>query len=100
MDTTTDTIAKIRDRLTALNTKAYYLLVALSFVYRTNPTLSLTLAITLTALVAVLPVQDLLKSERELNIARWSKAALLTAALGFALLWIWSAAAAPAHRLR
>jgi tetratricopeptide (TPR) repeat protein len=85
-----------RARLTELNTKAYYLLVALSFVYRTNPTLSLKLAITLTALVAVLPVQDLLKSDRALCITRRSKALLLTLALGFALWWVWSAAAAPA----
>jgi hypothetical protein len=79
----------IRTRLTELNIKAYYLLVALSFVYRTNPTLSLKLAITLTALVAVLPVQDRLKSERALNIARWAKVVLLTSALAFALCWVW-----------
>ena len=83
----------IRDRLRDLNTKAYYLLVALSFVYRTSPTRSLKLAITLTALVAVLPLQDLLKSQRTLDIARWSKAALLTLALGSALWWVWSATA-------
>jgi len=83
----------IRARITELNTKTYYLLVALSFIYRTNPALSLKLAITLTAVVAVLPVQDVLKSERALNIARWAKATLLTLALGFALWWVWFAAA-------
>ena len=45
-------------RLNALNTKAYYLLVALSFIYRMNPTTSLKFAFTLTAVTAVLPVQD------------------------------------------
>jgi hypothetical protein len=86
----------IGTRLTELNTKAYYLLVALSFVYRTNPTLSLKLAITLTALVAVLPVQDCLKSERALDMARWVKVVLLTFAMAFALWWVWSAVTVPA----
>lgn len=86
---TTDT-KPVRDRLTALNTKAYYLLVALSFVYRTNPTLSLKLAITFTALVAVLPVQDFFKSPCALNIVRWSKVVLLISALVFALWWVWT----------
>jgi hypothetical protein len=90
----------IRSRLTALNTKAYYLLVALSFVYTTYPTLNLKLAMTLTALVAVLPVQDLLKGERALNITRWSKVVLLTFALFFALSWVWSSVATPLKPLR
>jgi hypothetical protein len=90
----------IRERLKDLNTKAYYLLVALSFVYGTKPTLSLKLAITLTAFVAVLPVQDCLMSARALNIARWSKVVLLVFALGFALWWVWCSAAPAAARLR
>jgi len=54
---------QIRDRLTALDTKAYYLLVfvALSFIFALhlqNPPLSFELTLTLTAIVVVLPVQD------------------------------------------
>src|SRR5713101_448104 len=81
----------IRKRLTELNTKAYYLLVALSFVYRTNSTLSVKLALTLTALVAVLPLQDVFKSDRELRIVRWFKVGCLTTALGCTLFWLWCA---------
>jgi hypothetical protein len=80
----------IRRRLGELNTKAYYLLVALSFAYKTNPTLSFKLALTLTALVAVLPVQDYFKSKLAFEIVRWSKVVLLAAALFFTLFWIWS----------
>jgi hypothetical protein len=87
---------KIRTRLTELNTKAYYLLVALSFVYKTNPARSLKVAFTLTALVAVFPVQDLLKSGLALQIARWSKAVLLAAALVFTVYWIWCTTQVPA----
>lgn len=87
----TDTTTKIRDRLRDLNTKAYYLLVALSFVYRTNPTIALKCAFTLTALVAVLPVQDYVESERLLKNFRLMKVVFLFAALVFTLWWIWSA---------
>jgi hypothetical protein len=80
---------QLRDRLRDINTKAYYLLVALSFVYRTNPTLSLKLAFTLTACVAVLPVQDYVKSERTLEVIRRSKVVFLAAALGCTLWWLW-----------
>lgn len=79
----------IRERLKDLNTKAYYLLVALSFVYRTNQSLSLKCAFTLTALVAVLPVQDYVGSERNLEIIRDIKVAGLTLALVFTLWWLW-----------
>jgi hypothetical protein len=54
-------IRQIKDRLAALNTKSYYLLVALSFsfaLHPQDPPLSFKLALTLTAIVAVLPVQD------------------------------------------
>jgi hypothetical protein len=64
--------------------------VALSFVYSKNPTRSLKWALTLTALVAVLPVQDWFKSELALNIIRGLKVALLTAAMIFTLVWVWS----------
>jgi hypothetical protein len=84
--------ANIKTRLSELNTKAYYLLVALSFVYRTNPTRSLKWAFTLTALVAVLPVQDIFKSNPlALEILRWFKFGCLTLALAFTLLWLWCA---------
>jgi uncharacterized protein YlxW (UPF0749 family) len=86
----------LRDRLKELNTKAYYLLVALSFVYSKNPTRSLKWGLTLTALVAVLPVQDYFGSELALNIIRCLKVALLTAAMIFTLVWVWSSATATA----
>jgi len=79
----------IRDRLKDLNTKAYYLLVALSFVYRTNQAFSLKCAITLTAFVAVLPVQDYVRSERTLEIIRAIKVAFLALAFIFTLWWLW-----------
>ena len=83
----------IRDRLRDLNTKAYYLLVALSFIYRTSGTLPLKVAITLTALVAVLPVQDRVTSERWLDRIRLLKGIGLWAALAFTLYWIWTTGA-------
>jgi hypothetical protein len=82
----------LRQRLTQLNTKAYYLLVALSFLYRPNPALFFKLALSLTAFVAVLPVQDyFFNSERWLTGMRVVKVVLLTAALFCSLLWIWDA---------
>jgi hypothetical protein len=83
----------IRTRLIELDNKAYYLLVALSFLYRNNVTLALKVAITLTALVAVLPVQDWLRSPGALSTIRFLKVLLLAAALGCTLWWIWYAAA-------
>jgi hypothetical protein len=80
----------IRDRLKDLNTKAYYLLVALSFVYTKNQKLSLKLAFTLTALVAVLPVQDYVKCECVLKVIRNIKVMFLALALAFTLWWLWS----------
>jgi hypothetical protein len=85
---TTDPTANIRHRLKDLNTKACYLLVALSFVYGKNATLFLELALILTAVVAVLPVQDYFRSERWLNRIHWSKVALLTAAFLCTLGWV------------
>ena len=85
-------IEQLRGRLATLNTKAYYLLVALSFVYlsRTKPTFSLKLALTLTAIVAALPVQDYnYFSPRWLAAMRWTKVGCLTAATLFALWWVW-----------
>lgn len=81
---------KIRDRLRDLNTKAYYLLVALSFLYRANSALSFKCAFSLTALVAVLPVQDYVKSDFWLSVIRGLKVLCLVAAFGFTLWWVWT----------
>lgn len=92
--------APIRDRLRDLNTKAYYLLVALSFIYsRTNDTFALKCALTLTGLVAILPVQDWITSRRMLEGIRVGKVACLVLALIFALVWVWSAAPSALPRL-
>lgn len=90
----------IRKRLGELNTKAYYLLVALSFLYAKNVTLSLNfpflpLAIGLTAFVAVVPLQDYFNSEHTLNRIRWLKVALLSAAFLSTVLWLLFSQAAP-----
>jgi hypothetical protein len=87
----------IRDRIKDLNTKAYYLLVALSFVYRTSAASNLLkAAITLTAIVAVLPVQDLAKTRCHLEIIRLVKIVLLIAAMGCMFSWMWTAGPTPA----
>ncbi len=85
----------IPKRLTELNTKAYYLLVALSFLYsrlKSPATLSLKIAITLTAIVAVLPVQDYPPEtwKKTINGIRWGKVIILTAAFFFTLWWVWT----------
>jgi hypothetical protein len=84
----------LRERLTALNTKAYYLLVALSFLYTKNSASaaprSLKWAITLTALVAVLPLQDYVPLSA-LKCIRFLKVITLAAALVFTLFYIWTA---------
>jgi len=92
----TDKVHEIRERLTQLNTKAYYLVVALSFLYREKPAFSFKLALTLTAIVGVLPVQDLLKSSRALEIVRVCKVILLLVALISTIYWVWWAAFPPA----
>jgi hypothetical protein len=80
----------IRKRLGDLNTKGYYLLVALSFVYRSDSaTWLLKLAFTLTALAVVPPVQDFTDSAVWLKRIRNGKSLLLYGALICALLWIW-----------
>ena len=84
----------IRERIRDLNTKAYYLLVALSFVYRTNSeSRSLKSAFTLTALAAVLPVQDYVKSAPWLERFRALKVIFLAVALVLTVFWIWNAGA-------
>ena len=81
---------QLRDRLTALNTKAYYLLVALSFLYfkKGESSLSLKIALGLTAIVACLPVQDWVNSDRGLEWLRRGKVLFLTIALVFTLWWV------------
>lgn len=79
----------VRKRIEQLNTKAYYLLVALSFIYARGATTSIKVALTLTAVVAVLPVQDYV-SDAALACIRFLKVLCLTAALGFALYWVWA----------
>lgn len=82
----------VRERLKDLNTKAYYLLVALSFIYRSgSATWALKLAFALTAAVAVAPVQDFFDSALGLKWIRNGKIALLWAALFFTLVWLCSA---------
>jgi len=84
----------LRDRIKELNTKAYYLLVALSFIYRASfPSYLLKWAFTLTALVAVLPVLDYVESKSFLAVIRFLKVIGLVAALVFTLVWIWTATA-------
>ena len=85
-------LLSIRERIKDLNTKAYYLLVALSFVYRTaSGSRSLKSAFTLTAIAAVLPVQDYIKSAPWLERFRALKVIFLGVALVLTVFWIWDA---------
>ena len=82
----------IRECIKDLNTKAYYLLVALSFIYRTSSgSHSLKWAFGLTAIAAVLPVQDYVKSAFWLECFRAFKVIFLALALAFTVFWIWTA---------
>jgi Flp pilus assembly protein protease CpaA len=83
-------LERLQSRLKDLNTKAYYLLVALSFIYgkANKGACSLKIALSLTALAAVLPLQDTVKSEVGLEIVRWFKVSALTVALGFTIYWV------------
>ena len=82
----------IRERIKYLNTKAYYLLVALSVVYRmASGSRSLKSAFTLTAIAAVLPVQHYIKSAPWLELFRAVKVIFLSAALVLTVFWIWEA---------
>ena len=78
----------IRKRLSDLNTKGYYLLVALSFIYRSESATWL-LAITLTALAVVPAVQDFTESSVGLKRFRDAKTVLFYGALVSARFWIW-----------
>jgi hypothetical protein len=87
-------VLPIRERIKDLNTKAYYLLVALSFVYRTDSgSRLLKWAFTLTAIAAVFPVQDYIKSALWLGCFRLTKVSFLAAALVCTVFWIWEAGA-------
>ena len=84
--------SSIRERIRDLNAKGYYLLVALSFIYRASaPSNLLKCALMLTAIVAVLPVVDYAKSKSRLEVIRFLKVLGLTSALAFTLIWIWTA---------
>ena len=86
----------IRERIKDLNTKAYYLLVALSFIYRTSSgSHSLKWAFALTAIAAVAPVQDYVKSASWLECFRLLKVIFLMAALVFTVFWICTAPETP-----
>lgn len=90
----TDTIPQppLRERIKELNTKAYYLLVALSFIYRTSSESHLLKwALTLVAISAVFPVLDYVKSAGLLEIIRAVKVLFMTVALVLTLCWIWTA---------
>jgi hypothetical protein len=90
----TDTVSPslLRERIKDLNTKAYYLLVALSFIYRTSSESHLLKwALTLVAISAVFPVLDYVKSTYLLEIIRAIKVIFMTVALILTLGWIWTA---------
>jgi hypothetical protein len=94
----TEPLPLIRERIKDLNTKSYYLLVALSFVYRmTSQSNLLKWALTLTAVAAVLPVLDYVKSTVSLEIIRPSKVICMVLALIFLICWIWTAPATQAQ---
>jgi hypothetical protein len=86
---------RLRKRITDLNAKAYYILIALSFLYVYSskseaPLFRLQWAVTLTALVAVLPVQDYFESMFALRWIQSFKVIALAVALSFTLSWIWN----------
>jgi predicted membrane protein len=90
--TDTVSLSPLRERIKDLNTKAYYLLVALSFIYRTSSESHLLKwALTLVAISAVFPVLDYVKSTHLLEIIRAMKVIFMTVALIFTLCWIWTA---------
>lgn len=77
----------VRKRLGDLDTKGYYLLVALSFIYRSgSEAWLLKLAFTLTALAVVAPVQDFTESGWWLRRMRDGKTVFLYGAMICALL--------------
>jgi len=90
------TLETTKNRLGELNTKAYYLLVALSFLcfHGSAPGIEIPLplkwALTLTSVAAVLPLQDIFaKQTWWLHLVKWFKVLLLFVALVFTIWWVW-----------
>jgi len=87
----TENKAILRQRITELNTKAYYMLATLGFLYsRGTGSDSLKLSISLTAISAVTPVVDFVKTTNGLEILRAFKLICITLALVFMIRWIWT----------
>jgi len=87
-----ETVAQpsITERLKDLDTKAYYLLVALSFIYaRAVGARPIKWAFILTVAVGIVPVQDYVKSRILLEVIRALKVLGLIAPSTFMLFWIW-----------
>jgi hypothetical protein len=92
---------ELKERLTELNQKAYYLLVALSFLFVLggkpnngnwqHDSLPIKLALTFTTLAAVIPLQDFIPKENTcLQLVRWFKVVMLIIASAFTLFWLWT----------
>jgi hypothetical protein len=93
-------VNELKERLAELNTKAYYLLVALSFLLVLgrssnnadwqHPPLPIKLALTFATLAAVIPLQDFFHpTEKSLTAIRKFKVATLLLAFVFTLYWVW-----------
>lgn len=90
MPTAQDPLDHVKARLMALNTKGYYLLVALTFLYTKSetPAFSLKAAVVLTITAAVPPLQDFwADSYAWLNAVRCFKAIFLWLAFFSTLFW-------------
>lgn len=92
---------ELKERLAELNQKAYYLLVALSFLFVLggkpnggnwqHDSLPIKVALTLTTLAAVVPLQDFVpKEDASLQLVRWFKVVMLIIASAFTLFWLWT----------
>jgi hypothetical protein len=87
--------SNIEIRLRDLNTKAYYLLIALSFLYsystrgdQATVSASLKWALVFTLVAAVLPLQDWPYLKSKLECVRWFKVVFLILALILTVCWI------------
>lgn len=97
---TCDVQNELKERLKELNKKAYYLLVALSFLFvlgKSNngnwqhDSLPIKVALTFTTFAAVIPLQDFVSKENTcLQLVRWFKAVMLIIASAFTLYWLWT----------
>jgi hypothetical protein len=89
-----------KQRLGELNTKSYYLLIALSFLLVLgrdkdgkwlHPPFPMQLALTSAALAAVAPLQDFFPTVKWwLGAVRWFKVGALILALLCTLYWVWT----------